>query len=103
MFNADIASVEDAVKRLQQLHARGPTTVVISSLNANIVPDGQMVVLGSTRQNSVGRCSEGVTCMYRWQPLLQQAYQRSSMRVCHYCTEKSADVVNVTQLRNICS
>eukprot|EP00041_Stephanoeca_diplocostata_P008116 m.116663 g.116663 ORF g.116663 m.116663 type:complete len:314 (-) comp17182_c0_seq2:264-1205(-) len=50
----DIASMEDAVERMQQLHTHGPGTVVISSLNANIVPDGQMVVLGSAKQNSAG-------------------------------------------------
>eukprot|EP00040_Diaphanoeca_grandis_P021807 m.116463 g.116463 ORF g.116463 m.116463 type:complete len:312 (+) comp28505_c0_seq1:22-957(+) len=48
-----VVSIEDAYKRMQQLHTLGASTVVVSSLDANIVPQGEMKVLGSFVSNVV--------------------------------------------------
>lgn len=44
---APVTSLDDAKARMAELHALGPHTVVISSLDANIVEGGQLQVLGS--------------------------------------------------------
>jgi len=42
-----IVSVAGAFERVQQLHAMGPRTVVVSSLDEGLCPDGEMLLLGS--------------------------------------------------------
>lgn len=42
-----VTSIDDAKARMAELHALGARTVVISSLDANIVEGGQLQVLGS--------------------------------------------------------
>lgn len=42
-----IESVETAFERMAQLHAMGPQTVLVSSLDQHLCPEGEMLLLGS--------------------------------------------------------
>lgn len=44
-----VESIDAVIERVGQLHARGPSTVLVTSLGPELCPPGEMLVLGSHR------------------------------------------------------